>query len=116
MAGITIRNFTELFKPAVMKNGDIQIQKKSWRRYSDADYVESDQKFSIGMPFDNMAPYSRWTVRGLSNDEIYNWIKEVKMNAPEFMFLGLMAVAEKELQPNRWNIIRNILSREFRFF
>jgi hypothetical protein len=114
MASDLIKTIKRLIKPTVMKSGEVQVKKKVWRRYSDAELADSDQKFSIGKPYDNMAPYSKWSVRGLSNDEIFTWMKQVRMNAPDFMFRGLMAVAEKELQPSRWEIIRNTLSREFR--
>ena len=111
---ITIIN--RLFKPTVMKSGsEIQVKKKSWRRYSDAELAESEQKFSIGKPYDNMAPYSTWSVRGLSNDEILSWIKQVKLNAPDFMYRGLLAVTQKEVNPNRWSQIKTSLVQEFRF-
>jgi hypothetical protein len=114
MASDFIKTITRLIKPTVMKSGDVQVKKKVWRRYSEAELADSDQKFSIGKPYDNMAPYSKWSVRGLSNEEIFTWMKQVRMYAPDFMFRGLMAVAEKELQPARWEIIRNTLTKEFR--
>jgi hypothetical protein len=115
MASDLIKTIKRLVKPTVMKSEAIRGKKKSWRRYSDAELADTDQKFSIGMPYDNMAPYSTWTVRGLSNDEILNWLKQVKLNAPDFMYKGLLAITEREVNNNRWELIRNSLSREFRF-
>ena len=116
MATVLIKTIKRFVKPTVMKSGEItQGKKKSWRRYSDAELADTHQKFSIGMPYDNMAPYSTWTVRGLSNDEILNWLKQVKLNAPDFMYKGLLAIAEREVNSNRWELIRTSLSKEFRF-
>lgn len=116
MASGYIGIVNRIFKPTVMKSvNEILVKKKSWRRYSDAELAESDQKFSIGKPYDNMAPYSTWSVRGLSNDEILRWIKQVKQNAPEFMYRGLLAVTEKEVNANRWSQIKTSLMQEFRF-
>lgn len=116
MASGFIKIIEGIIKPTVMKGeSEIQVNKKSWRRYSDAELAESDQKFSIGKPYDNMAPYSKWSVRGLSNEEILSWIRQVKLNAPEFMYRGLLAVTEKEVNMNRWEQIRSSLVQEFRF-
>ena len=115
MASDLIKIINRLLKSTVMQSEEIKAKKKSWRRYSDAELADSDQKYSIGMPYDNMAPYSRWTVRGLSNDEILNWLRQVKRHAPDFMYKGLLAITEKEINMNRWEIIRTSLSKEFRF-
>jgi hypothetical protein len=115
MASDLIKNLKRLLKPTVMKSDEIRMNKKSWRRYSDAELADTGQKFSIGMPYDTMAPYSTWTVRGLSNDEILNWLRQVKQNAPDFMYKGLLAITEKEVNGNRWELIKASLSREFRY-
>jgi len=115
MASDLIKTFKRLLKPTVMKSEEIKANKKSWRRYSDAELADTGQKFSIGMPYDTMAPYSTWTVRGLSNDEILNWLRQVKRNAPDFMYKGLLAITEKEVNVNRWELIKASLSREFRY-
>lgn len=115
MAPDLIKTIKRLLKPTVMQSEVIQVKKKSWRRYSDAELADTNQKLSIGMPYDNMAPYSTWTVKGLSNDEILHWLRQVKLNAPDFMYKGLLAITEKEINTNRWEHIRNSLTREFRF-
>jgi hypothetical protein len=116
MASGFIKIINGIIKPTAMKSvEEIQVKKKMWRKYSDAELNESDQKFSIGRPYDNMAPYSRWSVRGLSNDEILSWLRQVKQHAPEFMYRGLLAVTEKEVNNNRWEQIRNSLVQEFRY-
>jgi len=74
--------------------------------------MNEDQKFSMGMPNDNMAPYNSWTVRGLTNDEIVKWILEVRSNAPEFVYQGLIALVEKELAESRLETIRNMMYKK----
>ena len=95
-----------------MKKKSNLIKEKSWRRYTGTELSNEDQKFSMGMPNDNMAPYSSWTVRGLTNDEIVKWILEVRKNAPEFVYQGLMALVEKELTEMRLETIRNMMFKK----
>jgi hypothetical protein len=105
----TIKHF---IKPTFMTESRITSKKKLWRRYSGTQLSDDNQKFSLGMPHDNMAPYCKWTVRGLSNDEIVLWLRKVKHNAPAFIYEGLLALAEKELTKIRWELIKNTLSKE----
>jgi len=100
-------------KPTSMKKKKTNlIKEKSWRRYTNAQLSNEDQKFSMGMPHDNMAPYNNWTVHGLTNDEIVKWIQEVKNNAPEFIYQGLIALVEKELTESRLQILRKMMFKE----
>jgi hypothetical protein len=107
-----IKAINHFLKPTVMKKKPNLIKEKSWRRYTDIELSNEDQKFSMGMPNDNMAPYSSWTVRGLTNDEIVKWILEVRSNAPEFVYQGLIALVEKELAESRLEIIRNMMFKK----
>ena len=107
-----IKAINHFLKPTVMKKKSNLIKEKSWRRYTGTELSNEDQKFSMGMPNDNMAPYSSWTVRGLTNDEIVKWILEVRKNAPEFVYQGLMALVEKELTEMRLETIRNMMFKK----
>ena len=107
-----IKAINHFLKPTAMNKKPNLIKEKSWRRYTGTELSNEDQKFSMGMPNDNMAPYSSWTVRGLTNDEIVKWILEVRNNAPEFVYQGLMALVEKELSENRFESIKNMLFKK----
>jgi hypothetical protein len=57
-----------------------------------------------------MAKYSRWMLLGLNNGEIISWLKDVRDNAPGFVFQGLLTVAEKVLPERRWLVVRDTLA------
>ena len=60
-------------------------------------------------PQDN-AKYSRWMILGLNNPEIISWLKDVRNNAPEFVFRNLLYIAENELSSERWLVVRDGLT------
>jgi Hemerythrin HHE cation binding domain len=78
------------------------INKALWKHYTDEQLHMITQKIVGSMPPEAMAMFSKWMMRGLSNDEISGWLKEVKNNAPDFVFNGLMETAANELADSRW--------------
>lgn len=72
-----------------------------WRYYSDAELHEMTMRIIAGIAPEKLALYNKWMMRGLNNPEIYGWLKEVKNNAPDFIFNALMETAEEELSPVR---------------
>lgn len=81
-----------------------------WRYYSDSELHNITLQIMKAVPQNEMAFFSRWMVRGLNNSEILYWLKGVKNTAPRPVFLSLLSIAEKELQPNRWNIVQDSLT------
>jgi hemerythrin-like domain-containing protein len=80
-----------------------------WRYYSDEELRGITQKIIAQIPVDKMHLYSTWMIRALSNNEITNWLKEVKNNAPEFVFNSMLGIAEKELPEQRlFQVLGNI--------
>jgi Hemerythrin HHE cation binding domain len=76
-----------------------------WRYYSDEELQGITQKIIAQIPPDKMHLYSTWMIRALSNNEISNWLKEVKNTAPDFVFNSLLEIAEKELPQQRLNLV-----------
>jgi hemerythrin-like domain-containing protein len=72
-----------------------------WRYYSDEELHGITQKIIAQIPPDKMQQYSTWMMRALSNNEITGWLKEIKNNAPDFVFAGLLAIAEEQLPEHR---------------
>ena len=68
--------------------------------------LKSTQKILGYLPPETLQQYNAWMIRGLSNNEIISWLKEVKSTAPDFIYEGLKTLAEKELSQHRWTFIR----------
>jgi hemerythrin-like domain-containing protein len=73
-----------------------------WRYYTDEELHGITQKIIAQIPPDKMQQYSNWMMRALSNNEIIGWLKDIKNNAPDFVFAGMMAIAENELSETRF--------------
>jgi len=86
------------------------LNKLLWRYYSDEDLQGITQQILAYQPPATLQLYSSWMMRGLSNYEITVWLKEVKNSAPEFVFNGLLALAEQELPGERWHTVQENIS------
>lgn len=76
-----------------------------WNYYNDEELHGITQQIIAQLPPEQMQEYSTWMMRALSNQEITGWLKEIKNNAPDFVFAGMMALAEKELPESRSQFI-----------
>lgn len=77
-----------------------------WRYFSDDQLKGITQQIVAQVPPDAMTQYSKWMIKGMNNQEIIDWLKEIKNNAPGFVFNSMMELAEKELAANRWATIQ----------
>jgi len=91
------------------KEEDI-INKALWKYYTDMELQAITQQIVAGIPPQIMAQYSGWMMRGLSNNEITAWLKEVKNNAPDFVFQSLLQTASQELADRRWQMIQETIT------
>jgi hypothetical protein len=91
------------------KEEDI-INQILWRHYTDAELAAVTQQIVSTMPPDYLGIFSKWMMRGLSNAEISGWLREVEKNAPEPVFQGLFAIAEKELPERRFRLVLESLT------
>lgn len=91
------------------KEEDI-INKALWKNYTDIELHGITQKIVAGIPPQHMAQFSRWMMRGLNNNEITTWLKEVKNNAPDFVFQSLMQTAGQELDTSRWQQVQETIT------
>ncbi|GAB2831900.1 hemerythrin domain-containing protein [Ferruginibacter profundus] len=91
------------------KEEDI-INKALWKNYTDIELHGITQKIVASIPPPQMAKFSRWMMRGLNNNEITTWLKEVKNNAPDFVFQSLMQTAGQELDASRWQQVQETIT------
>lgn len=77
-----------------------------WRYFSDEELRDITQKILGYLPPETLQQYSVWMIRALSNNEILDWLKELKATAPDFIYQGLKTLAQNELPQQRWSFIR----------
>ncbi|MEJ8842307.1 hemerythrin domain-containing protein [Lacibacter sp. H375] len=99
-----------LFNLAHMKKEEDVLNKLLWRYYDDEVLHGITMNIIANVPADKMPLYNKWMMRGLSNTEIIGWLKQVKNNAPEFVFNAYVDLAENELAECRWQKIQEQLT------
>ncbi|MES2848907.1 MAG: hypothetical protein V4685_07615, partial [Bacteroidota bacterium] len=99
-----------IFNLQHMAKEESKLNELLWENFSDDELKTITQEILGYLPPDTMAQYSTWMIRGLSNNEIKGWLMQVKNNAPEFVFAGLLAMAEKELPTHRWGNIQETIT------
>jgi hypothetical protein len=76
-----------------------------WKYYSDEELLSVSKKLVASIPAEEVNYTSGWMMKGLSNDEIIAWLRNVERNAPPFVFRQLFTTAEKELEQFRFRKI-----------
>ncbi|QNA45087.1 hemerythrin domain-containing protein [Lacibacter sediminis] len=99
-----------LFNLEHMKKEEDVLNKLLWRYYDDEVLHGITMKIIAHVPADKMPLYNKWMMRGLSNTEIIGWLKQVKNNAPEFVFDSFVDLAVNELAECRWQKIQEQLT------
>lgn len=99
-----------LFNLEHMKKEEDVLNKLLWRYYTDDVLHGITMRIIANVPADKMPLYNKWMMRGLSNTEIIHWLKEVKNNAPEFVFDSFVDLAVNELPEYRWQKVQEQLT------
>ena len=86
------------------------INKALWKHYSDAELHGITQKIISSIADHQMVKFSCWMMRGLSNNEIIGWLKEIKNNAPGPVFQSMLEMAQQQLNSNRWQQVQEALT------
>jgi len=91
-----------IFNLQHMAKEESKLNELLWKHCTDDDLKNITQQIIAQIPPDTIDRYSTWMIRAMNNTEITNWLKEVKNNAPDFIFSRMIALAEKVLPANRW--------------
>jgi hypothetical protein len=91
------------------KEEDI-INNLLWRYNTDEELHGITRQILANIPPPAMTQFSKWMIRGLSNNEIINWLKEVKQTAPDFVYLSLLNTTAAELPASRSQLISQTLT------
>ena len=94
------------FNLAHMAKEEDVLNKILWRYYTDEQLHEITMKILAHVDPQLMPLYNKWMMQGLTNSEIKQWLVQVKNNAPDFIFRGMMELAAAELPADRLAIIQ----------
>ena len=95
-----------IFNLQHMGKEESKLNELLWEYFSDDELKNITQQILQYQAPETLAQFTAWMFRGLSNNEIKDWLLEVKKNAPEFIFCGMLAMAERELPAYRWEKIQ----------
>ena len=93
-----------------MAKEEDMLNKLFWQHYTDRELVQLTEEIVRNQPPDTLEIMSRWMMRGLNSMEIIYWLKNIKNNAPEFAFQSMIKMAEKEIDENRWQKVKEQLT------
>lgn len=99
-----------VFNLSHMAKEEVVLNKLLWQHYTDEQLQGLTQKILAHIAPADLQIFSSWMMRGLSNSEVIGWLKEVKNNAPEVAFTGMLNLAEKELPATRWHLVQECIT------
>jgi hypothetical protein len=104
--------FTEflVFNLQHMAKEEKELNQKLWNHFSDSELHAITGTIINGIPSDMLQQYNIWMMRGLSNMEIVQWLRQIKNAAPDFVFNGMLELAESELEKDRFAFIVGALT------
>lgn len=91
-----------------MNKEEIMLNEVMWSVYSDEQIAGFEQKAVQNIPPDKMSEYCKWILRGNNNQDIANWISEIKNGAPSEVYDWIQKMAKQELSSNRFSEIMSI--------
>ncbi len=104
--------FTEflVFNLQHMAKEEKELNQKLWKYFSDEQLHAITGTIINGIPSDMLQQYNIWMMRGLSNMEIIQWLRQIRSAAPDFVFNGMLELAEEQLGKARFTAIVGALT------
>jgi hypothetical protein len=93
-----------------MAKEERDLNKLLWNYLRDEELHAITMEIIAHIPGHLLAAYNVWMMRGLSNYEIINWLRQIKNTAPDDVFSSLMQIAETELPEARFCTITEALT------
>ncbi|MET0242974.1 MAG: hemerythrin domain-containing protein [Flavitalea sp.] len=106
----TLFNEFLIFNIVHMAREEALLNKVLWEQFSDLEIAGISKMIIDNTGERRISQIQKWIMRGIANDEIIQWLTEVKSSAPDFIFNSLLETAESELSETRWNRIREALA------
>lgn len=99
-----------IFNLAHMAKEESVLNKFLWRYYGDDELKQITKGIIAEHKAEDIKRFNRWMLRGLNNNEIIAWLKNIKDNAPCFVFQDLIQQASEEINRERWMQIQEHLT------
>lgn len=93
-----------------MNREDSLLNNTLWRHYNDAELQGLEKEIVCNLAPKDLAVYSKWMVRGMSNTEIIKWLRAQERSTDTCIFRSFFHTAEKELPEHRWLQIQEALT------
>ena len=98
------------FNLAHMAKEEKELNQFLWKYMTDEQLHGITMEIIATLPFEKLHAANTWMMRGLSNNEISNWLIQIKNTAPGEVFNGMMQLAETELSELRFSIVTTTLA------
>ena len=85
-----------------MNKEEEKLNDTLWSHYKDEEIIAIQKKLVESIPNADLQFAHSWMLKGNSNGEVIIWLRTVKNSAPDFVFKGLMNLAESILPEERW--------------
>ncbi len=106
--GLELKHAFELFLAFNLEHmikEETQVAPAIWAHYADEELHRLTAQIVQSIPPDKNELYTEWMLKGNSNNEVLEWLRNVKEAAPAFVFEGLCEKASQVLPFSRWQII-----------
>jgi hemerythrin-like domain-containing protein len=99
-----------VFNLAHMAKEESVLNKFLWRYYGDDELKQITKEIIAEHKTEDIKRFNKWMLRGLNNNEIIVWLKNIKDNAPCYVFQELIQQASEEINSERWMQIQEQLT------
>ncbi len=93
-----------------MAKEENQLSQLLWKHFTDEELHAITIQIISRIPVEQLNAFNVWMMRGLSNNEISHWLKQIKNTAPDEVFNGMMQLAEEELPYSRYRTVTESLT------
>ncbi len=93
-----------------MNKEEKELNQSFWKHYSDEQIKRTEQMLIQSFTPEKMAISARVILKGATNQEVVDWLKEVAANAPAPVYQLLFNLAGTKLPEVRWNSIKQNLA------
>jgi hypothetical protein len=95
-----------------MGKEEIYINEALWKYYTDEQIISESEKLIASIPAAEMQLVAKWMLQGISTTDTIKWLKSMKHSSPEFVFKGLMNLAQSVLSKTQFEIAQEALEEE----
>ena len=95
-----------------MNQEETIVNSHIWKHYTDEELLKHGAEIVKSIPPEKNGHYSKWMLLGLNNHEIAVWFTAIKTMAPLPVVNMFYELAAKELDADRWSLIKNALEED----